>query len=679
MTEWLSAADWAAQGLPGIPASESGVIRRAKRDGWGSRQREAGRGGGLEYHVSGLPERARAAWLLRQRKAAPKGAVEPPLQDEAWGFYENQPEHHRAEAERRMNLLLDVATLIESGASRVRAVELIAEESGAAPATLRRWMAAVKGIERRNWLPALAPRYAGKVDRRAECDAAAWDFYVGHYLTRRQPSHADSYRRLAEVAASEGWTIPSAKTLARRIETDLDPLVVIFMREGMGAISDRLPKQRRDASVFAPGEAVNGDGLKFDKLWVRFPDGEILNTATAWLFQDVATRRILAFRLGKTEHADLFRLATYDLTSVCAPAHMWVDNTMVAANKPMSAGARGRRRFKDEHDGIGMLLALGIEPHFTNPDKEIGNPGAKPIERAFGIGGIHDKVATHPALIGRGFSKASAVAVEEVQAALADEIRRHNAQPNRKTQLCRGVLSFDQAWAEASEGVVPRQLSERQRRLLLMSREVVTIGQSGVISIKAGSGAHRKNRYWSEVSARLAGQRVAVMFDPENLSAGVHLYALNGRYLAVADYKPDSAFNSADEGREWNKNKRRLVKSVKAGAAAAANMKALERAALYDKARRTSVAREEAETPPAAATGAVVAGHFLRIPDPARDALARLEIEEDSAADLIDFSALAARQRPAAAPQEEDEEGGNEFVRRALAGARVWRGLPPAE
>ncbi|MDD2870113.1 transposase domain-containing protein [Neomegalonema sp.] len=689
MIEWMSAADWAAQGLPGLPSTARRIADRANRDQWQSRPRE-GRGGGLEYHWSSLPEGARAAWLLRHGvapAAAPKSEPEPlaeePPQEEAWTAYQAAPDHLRQEAERRMKLILDVLTLIEAGSGRVSAVELIAEKSGTAPATLRRWIAAVKRVEQRNWLPALAPRYAGKAERRAECDESAWDWYAGHYLTRRQPSHADSYRRLEEVAANEGWRIPSAKTLARRIETEIDPLVIVMRREGVKAVAARLPKQRRDVSVFAPGEAVNGDGLKFDKLWVRFPDGEILNTATAWFFQDLPTRRILAFRLGKTEHTDLFRLATYDLTAICAPRLMWIDNTRVAANKLMTAGVEHRHRFrKDESDGVGLLPALGIEPHFTNPDGEIGNPGAKPIERAFGIGGLHDKVATHPALAGRGYSKATAVPVEEVQAILVDEVRRHNAQPKRRTQLCRGLLSFDEAWAEAeASGLILRRFSEAQRRLLLMAREAVTVGRDGVVSVKAGSAAWRKNRYWAEATARLAGQKVVALFDPENLSAGIHVYALDGRYLAEATYMPDEAFNSTDAGREWSKNRRRQIKTVKQGAAAAERMREIERAELYAKARRA--AQENPEAPPEAATGAVVAGYFARTPDPARDAREALGSPESGAAQPLDFAAMAAARRAARnAPQEreeDEEEGGDEFVQQVLAGARAFRGLPPAE
>lgn len=68
-SEWFTAADLAALHLPDLPATESGIIRRARRDGWTSRPR-SGRGGGIEYHISALPEPARIA-LAAKHAAGP--------------------------------------------------------------------------------------------------------------------------------------------------------------------------------------------------------------------------------------------------------------------------------------------------------------------------------------------------------------------------------------------------------------------------------------------------------------------------------------------------------------------------------------------------------------------------------------------------------------------------------
>lgn len=615
MIEWRSASEWAELALPGIPATTRGVAKAADREGWERRER-AGKGGGFEYHYASLPEKARAAYVLRNtapKRSKPKAAYN---QDDLWGRYERLTSKHHDEAMRRLHVLVAVDDLIAAGMKKLTAIAHVAGEADVDPATIRRWFSLVKSVERQDWLAALAPRYVGNAEPKAECDPRAWDWYKGHYLTRRQPTHADTYRRLEEIAKVEGWTVPSARTLIRRIETEIDKFTLVFMREGEEAMAGLFPRQRRDETVFGAGEAVNGDGLKFDRLWVRFPDGEIINTATAWLYQDIRTRKILAWRLGKTENTDVFRLATYDLTGVCAPKFVWLDNTRVAANKQMTAGAPGRHRFKDQDfDGLGLLPALGMIPKWTNPDKVTGTPGAKPIERAFGIGGIHDKVATHPAFIERGYSRDTAIDADELREVLDQEIARHNAQSGRRTEACRGRLSFDEAWAEATRSIVFRKFTERQRNMLLMVREVVRIDATGMVTIKAGQSTYARNRYWSDASAKLAEQRVVAHFDPDNLHAGVFLYSLAGDYLCEAEYRPGVAFNDTSSARELKKFREQARKAAEKEAKAVSRMNALERAALYAKATQASP-----DDPAPAIDHKVVAAHWSRPVDPRNDA-----------------------------------------------------------
>lgn len=615
MIEWRSASEWVEQGLPGLPTSKFGFIRAADREDWQRRER-AGKGGGFEYHYSSLPEKARAAYVLRNsasKKPKPKATYN---QGDLWARYERLTGKHHNEAMRRLHVLVAVDDLVSAGMKKLTAIAHVAAEAEVDPATIRRWFALVKSVERQDWLAALAPRYVGSTEPKAECDPRAWDWYKGQYLTRRQPTHADTYRRLEEIAKVEGWTLPSARTLIRRIETDVDRLTLTLMREGEEAMAALFPRQQRDATVFAAGEAVNGDGLKFDRLWVRFPDGEIINTATAWLYQDLRTRKILAWRLGKTENTDLFRLATYDLTGVCAPQLVWLDNTRVAANKTMTAGAPGRHRFKDQDfDGLGLLPALGMIPKWTNPDKVTGTPGAKPIERAFGIGGIHEKVATHPAFTDRGYSRATAIDAEELRAVLDQEIARHNSQKGRQTEACRGLLSFDEAWEEATRSIVFRKFTERQRNMLLMVREVVRVDQTGMVSIEAGRSRFAKNRYWSEASARLSGKRIVAHFDPDNLRAGIFIYSLTGDYLCQAEHRPSTAFNSATDGRDLKKFRAQATRAAKKEAAAVSRMSALERAALYKNATKPTP-----DDPAPSVDHKVIAAHWSRPVDPRSDA-----------------------------------------------------------
>lgn len=619
MVEWRSASEWAGLGLPGIPTTKRGVTKAADREGWQRRER-AGNGGGFEYHYSSLPEAARAEYILRQTpKSAPAKRAKTSSgydQEQLWERHTQATAKCREEAQRRHDILVATETLRNSGLGKMKAIDAVASQAGISGDTIRGWYDMVKGVERQHWLAALTPRWTGVKEPTAAIDQRARDWYLTHYLSRRPPTHAETYRRLEEISKAEGWAIPSARTMIRMVERDIDPRTLVLAREGEEAWSRRQMRVKRDRSVFAAGEAINGDGLKFDTLWVRCPDGEIINTATAWVYQDIRTGKVLSHRLGKTENTDLFRLATYDLTAVCAPTIILIDNTSAASNKVMTAGAP-RYRFKNnEHDGLGLLPALGVEVQHTKPDMIESNPGAKPIERAFGIGGIHSKVATHPRFAGRGFSKATAIDFHELQEVLVQEIKRHNAQPKRQTDACRGVLSFDEAWAEATSSIVFRKFTERQRSMLLMSREPARIDNTGVVAIKAGQSSYGKNRYWSEATARLAGKRIVALFDPDNLHAGIHVYSLGGEYLCAAEHQPGVAFNDTQTARELSKFRRQAKKAADKELAAHKRMSELEHAEIYAKATRPLP-----DDPAPAVRGNVVAASFVRPVDPERDVL----------------------------------------------------------
>lgn len=64
MKDWLTAAEIAADSLPGLPTTERGVRKAADRDSWAWRPRAAS-GGGREYPLSALPTPARAAYAAK--------------------------------------------------------------------------------------------------------------------------------------------------------------------------------------------------------------------------------------------------------------------------------------------------------------------------------------------------------------------------------------------------------------------------------------------------------------------------------------------------------------------------------------------------------------------------------------------------------------------------------------
>lgn len=583
------------------------VRRRAKNEAWGFDVGNVRGGKQKRFPFKGLPADVQAAVLKKygikakaakaDLEAAADDLGETPFtydKDALWDAFNRKTQKQKDKAIQQAGLLHQVvafwrANLTPDTGEKAaesqlwQAMQIIGQAHDVSPFTLRNWWngaghkRGAKHYAPEDWAPALAGDYTGRT-KKAELSTAAWDFYTGLYLNRRHSSHAECYRRTQEVAQLRGWTLPCARTLEREIERVYSRATVVFFREGEHALKYLYPWQHRDKTCFKAGEAVSGDGLKFDKVWVAFEDGEILNTTTGWFWQDIYSGKILAHRLGKTENTDLFRLATYDLTEVAVPYYVNLDNTRVAANKAMTGQAPTRHRFGNQpNDPMGILIQMGMDVHFTNPDQRRNGPGSKPMERAFGIGGIHDKVSTHPALLDRGYSKATAIPFMEFRKIVADEVKRHNAQPKRQSPVCGGVLSFDEAFAKSYVNAAPRKASEVQRRLLLLLPEVVkTHKQSGTITLQAGKGPLGKHRYWHEALVEVAGDEVVVYYDPQCLPQPVQVYTLAGKPLCEATWLPSTAFNDTEAAREWAKNKNRALKAMKAAAAAQQRMTTLE-------------------------------------------------------------------------------------------------------
>jgi hypothetical protein len=128
------------------------------------------------------------------------------------------------------------------------------------------------------------------------------------------------------------------------------------------------------------------------------------------------------------------------------------------------------------------------------------------------------------------------VPIAHVRALVAEEIARHNARPKRRTLVCGGIRSFDEVFAESYRAAPIGKATPEQLRMALLSAEQKLVNrQTAEIELFG-------NRYWSPACGRLAGQRVTVRFDPENLHAEIHLYAQEGHYLASAELIADTGF-----------------------------------------------------------------------------------------------------------------------------------------
>lgn len=571
LREWWSAAELAAATLPGLPASRRGVALHAEAMGWaapeaegrGWRQR-AGRGGGLEFHISLLPLAAQAKLRLLANPPDARGAALERLADTAaWSAFEALPAARQARARDRLAVLDAVAALVSTGTSKVAAVQLVAAERGVARSQLYEWLKLVEGAAREHWLPRLAPRHQGSAGRRAACDDDAMAWLRSAWLSPSRPTVEQCLRDLARKAAAEGWPLPSNATLRRRIDA-IPRNVATYHREGEDVAARLYPAQRRDRSMLHAMQWLNADGHKFD-VFVRWEDGSV-GRPMGVVFQDLYSGKLLSCRLAKSENGDTFRLAFGDVVERFGiPGAVTIDNTLAAANKTMSGGIAHRFRFKKRaEEMLGVFPLLGVEVHWAKPY----SGQSKPIERAFGD--FARDVSRHPAFEGaytgnRPENKPwnhgeRAVPIAEFQAVLAQRLAEHNARPGRQAANCRG-RSFDETF-DASYATAPiARATEAQRRLFLLAAEAVRVRGDATVHLF-------RNRYHDAALIDLVGSDVGVRFDPDHLHQPVAIYRPDGSFVCAAECILNTGFGDSEAARANARAKQMRRKGLRLQAAA---------------------------------------------------------------------------------------------------------------
>lgn len=535
--QWFTAVELAELALPGLPTTKRKVNEKAAADRWAlacddkgaplARQR-AGRGGGFEYHFSLLPIAARAA-LVKRGYQLDAVAVLPSAHTTAWQAYERLPTTAKAEAEARAAVIARVEALEGIGLNRTAAIAAAASEAKKSTATVWEWLRLVDGVAAVDRLPFLAPQRSGG-GRKADIDPELWTIILSDWLRPEKPTLTSVYRRAQDVAEVRGLTLPTYRTISRMID-QLDPRLVVSKRDGQESLRQMLPATKRSVAHLHALEMVNVDGHKFD-VFVKLDTGEIVRPMLVGI-QDLYSRKLVGWRLGASETAHLTRLAFADVfRNYGIPKACYFDNGRAFASKWITGGAKSRFRFKiKEEEQTGLLTSLGIQIHWTLPYRG----QSKPIERTWRM--LSDAVAKHPVCAGAYTGNkpdakpenygSKAVPFDVFRQLVDHEIARLNAQTGRQTEMANG-RSVDDVFNESyAVSPIGKATEEQLRLALLMGEQVATDRKDGSIAL-AG------NRYWAEQLSAVAGKRVIIRFDPDNLHQELHVYSHDGRYLCAA-------------------------------------------------------------------------------------------------------------------------------------------------
>ena len=639
MREWFTAQELA--GAPELPGTPRGLVKRAKAEAWQKRKRPKGKG--FEYHIESLPAKAKAALVLREHRstspaassasggsgpshqadgrnslAAPGAAVSQGAavatysSESLWRRFEQLPGRAKDAARFRLAVIDSALRLIAAGTSRREAWVEVAREAGVARCTAQRWHQRCQRYAKPDWLAALADGYVGGVVR-AELDDAAWDYVRTDYLRLEAPAAAACYQRLQAAAAEHGWQVPSQRTVERRL-SEIPAPIRTLAREGEAALMAMYPAMQRSVKELRALEWINGDGYVHN-VFVAWPDGTIARPKT-WFWQDVYSRKTLAWRTDRSEHTDMIRLSFLDLIRRFGrPDHVTIDNTRAAANKWMTGGVANRYRFKvREDDPLGLIPSIcGPESlHWTSVNTWGGHGQAKPVERQFGVGGMGEYVDKHPAFAGAYTGKnptakpenyaSKAVPLADFMKVLTDAIRAINARAGRRTEIAGGIKSYDQVFQESYAVSAIRKATAEQLRMLMLSAEAVTVARDGTITLDAGSATGiGRNRYGCDALALHVGSKVVARFDPQALHEQVHVYTLDNRYLGQADCIQAAGFGDTEAGRRHTRARKEWMRAIKAQA------EAEQRMSIEDAARLLPEQPDEPEP-----ESKVVAGMFKR-------------------------------------------------------------------
>lgn len=575
MKDWYSPAELAKMALPGMPVTRAAVATKADKENWrkpelehpknqkGIWRRREGRGGGYEYRPDVLPLMARTKLICdREAAAAP---ARPEVTDvtiaDQWRWYDGLPQKKKQAAEYAQQVLLAIEAGEVTGMKTDQAIRMVVRDHRArgkklSDRTIYNWRSRVAGLPKAHWLPALAPRHAGRVAEK-ECDPAAWDKLYVDYFRRAAPDFTDCHRRLEALAKMNGWYIPSARTLKRRI--DAVPWAIhVYNRKGMDELIKLYPAQIRDRSPFHAVEGVVSDGHVWD-LDVLWPDG-VVSRPVSVAFEDLLSGKILSIRHDRSETKELILLAFGDMVEQFGiPMLCWLDNGRAFASKAVSGGTPNRYRFKvKDTDPCGALTALGVEIRWTQPY----SGRSKPIERTWRD--FARSIAKHPrfdkAYIGNKpgertrLGKSEPVPYDIFIQVVAEGVAEHNARKGRRSRVCGGKLSFDDVFNASYERHPITKATPEQCRMWLLSSESVKVRKTAQVALYG-------NTYWHDDLTNMIGDSVVLRFDPDALQDVVHIYRLDGSYICTADCIEATGFADVAKAREQAQNRKKWLRS----------------------------------------------------------------------------------------------------------------------
>ncbi|MBN8294706.1 Mu transposase C-terminal domain-containing protein [Rhodobacter sp. NTK016B] len=540
---WWTARELAGSGLPDVPATRQGVEALAGRLDWRAdpslARRRAARGGGWEYNWRLLPVRAQTALLKGSRPEADTAVTME--RGDAWQWFDGLPDRVKAKARERLEVIQKVEAL-EAPMGKNLAVETVAAQCGVSARSIWNWLGMIEGQDVSDRLAYLAPRHraASPKRERAVCSQEFLDRMRADYLRLAGPSLRSVHRRVVNWCQQHDLAYLEYRTTLRWFDENVPRVVLVHAREGERGLARCFPPQIRDRSTLAAMEGVVADCHKLD-VFVQWPEIEKPVRVQIVAFTDLYSNKVLSWKIDLDPNKVAVASALGELVETWGiPKHCLFDNGREFANKWLTGGVPTRFRFKVRDDDVlGILPQMGIKVHWATP----GHGQAKPIERSFRD--FADDIARHPAFSGAYVGNRPDAKPEDYGSRaipLADLldvvdlcVKEHNARQGRLTPTAKG-RSFDDTFAESYARGQVRKATAEQHRLWLMGQEERKLHKHH------GAFQLFENSYWADWMNEHVGEEVVARFDPENLHAGLFIYARSGEFMGFAECREKVGF-----------------------------------------------------------------------------------------------------------------------------------------
>lgn len=578
MRKWFTASELA--GLPGLPGTERGVLKLAKREGWEGQRRLGSKA--VEYSFAILSQEAQAALLARLLADQPIPTARQESSAQISSIAQRDAvsssrlnDDQRAMMSARLVFVREIERMSEA-VSQQRAIETLVGLSRAGQLSPYLAEKAAKANERntavlsertlKRWLSdyrsggevALAP-----ARRKPDMGVPAWaPAFLRCFQRPTKPSVEAAY---AEYAAKCEGDRPSIHQV-RRFLDKLSPEAREQGRRSPQELKALQAFKRRDTRNLLPGDVYTADGHKFDAEVINPRTGKPYRPETTTVL-DVATRRAMGISIGEAESTVGVLDALRDAIQRGGMfAIFYVDNGSGFANDtvrevvdrlggtmthalPYNSQARGL--VERAHQSIWVTAAKKLTSYIgADMDKHAGTAVHRISRKQLRESGTTRLIPTFA----------------EFMAGVEFELEQYNNRPHRGLAKIRDPhtgkprhMSPNEAWQAAIDGGWEPMMAPAELVQDLLRPQVVR-------PVRRGEVTWANQRYFLQDLVALHQEEVRVAYDVRDASR-VWVRTLEGVLIGEAlldgnasDYMPKTMLEQAYERREQGQMKRSIDK-----------------------------------------------------------------------------------------------------------------------